>query len=55
MTQAVLQIQKSDRSAGLIGSEAKNPLSINSNRNWEDIAGLSWILLEESHKYNLDS
>jgi len=45
MTQVVLftDRQTNNQLSGLVGSEAKNPLLINSNNSWTDIAGLSWI------------
>jgi len=49
MTQVVmLQRQTPEQSSALMGSEAKNPLPINGYGSWEDVAGLSWIFLEDS-------
>ena len=55
MTQVVvMQRHTPDQSSVLVGSEAQNPLPTSSNKNWEDIAGLSWLILEEFDKYGLD-
>ena len=56
MTQViVMQRQTSDQSSVLVGSEAKNPLPASSKRNWEDIAGLSWLIIEDQDKYDNDT
>lgn len=48
MTQIVLftDRQTDIQLTGQVGSEAKNPLLINSNNSWTDLAGLSWIFFE---------
>lgn len=57
MTQVVLftDRQKNNQSAELAGNEAKNPLPKSSKRNWEDIAGLSWLIIEDQDKYDNDT
>ena len=55
MSQIVLtQRQTTDQPSVLIGSEAKNPLPTSSKRSWDDLAGLSWLILEDLDKYGLD-
>ena len=56
MTQVVMmQRQTPDQSSVLVGSEAKNPLPTSKNRNWEDVAGLSWLIIEDQDKYGIDT
>ena len=55
MTQVVvMQRQTPDQSSVLVGSEAKNPLPTSRNRSWEEIAGLSWLIIEDPDKYGID-
>lgn len=55
MTQVVvMQKLTPSKSSFLVGSEAKNPLPARSNLSWEDLAGLSWLILENHNKYGLD-
>lgn len=55
MTQVVvMQRQTPSLSSVLLGSETKNPLPTSSKRSWEDLAGLSWLILEDLDKYGLD-
>lgn len=54
MTQVVvIQKQTPDKSYSLVGSEAKNPLP-SSNLSWEDVAGLSWIFIDEFDQFYLE-
>lgn len=55
MTQVVLmKKQTPSQSSVLVGSEAENPLPTSSHRSWEEIAGLSWLFIEDNDKYQMD-
>lgn len=56
MTQVVLmKKQTPSQSSVLVGSEAENPLPTSSHRSWEEIAGLSWLFIEDNDKYQIDT
>lgn len=42
-------VQNPDNLVSMVGSEAKNPLPTKTRGNfsWDDIAGLSWIFIED--------
>ncbi len=54
MTQVIVlnKVQTYSQSFILPGSEAKNPLPAGNEMSWSDVAGLSWILLEDPVEYD---
>lgn len=56
MTQVVLMKKQTlDQSSVLLGSEGKHLLSQNDEGSWVDIAGLSWLIIEDQAKYEMDA
>ena len=56
MTQVVvMQRQPQDQSSVFVGSETKNSFPTNSQRFWEDFAGLSWLIIKDPQKYAMDA
>ncbi|WP_182126624.1 hypothetical protein [Nitrosopumilus sp. b2] len=50
MKQVTLNIQRPDQSLSLVGSDVKNALPTSTYCNWTELAGLSWIFVDDDLK-----